>query len=60
MAQYRLGELFCGPGGIACGASLADIGNKNYSIVFTLGQMIMTKILAIHTFTIYVPHLLKV
>ena len=33
MAQYRLGELFCGPGGIACGASLADIGNKNYSIV---------------------------
>ena len=33
MAQYRLGELFCGPGGIACGASLADIGKKNYSIV---------------------------
>lgn len=33
MAQYRLGELFCGPGGIACGASLADIGNRDYSIV---------------------------
>ena len=33
MAKYRLGELFCGPGGIACGASLADIGDKNYSIV---------------------------
>ena len=33
MPRYRLGELFCGPGGIACGASLADIGNQNYSIV---------------------------
>ena len=33
MAKYRLGELFCGPGGIACGASLADIGDKNYLIV---------------------------
>jgi len=25
--QYRLGELFCGPGGIAWGAVQADIGN---------------------------------
>ena len=25
--QYRLGELFCGPGGIAWGAMNADIGN---------------------------------
>ena len=25
--QYRLGELFCGPGGIAWGAVHADIGN---------------------------------
>lgn len=33
MARFKLGELFCGPGGIACGASLADIGNKEYSIV---------------------------
>lgn len=33
MAIYTLGELFCGPGGIAYGASLADIGNPDYGIV---------------------------
>mgnify|MGYP003291087894 CR=1 FL=1 len=31
--MFRLGELFCGPGGIACGAKMADIGNEDYSIV---------------------------
>ena len=25
--EYKLGELFCGPGGIAYGAMTADIGN---------------------------------
>lgn len=30
---FRLGELFCGPGGIAWGALHADIGNPNYKIV---------------------------
>ena len=25
--KYRLGELFCGPGGLAYGAMTADIGN---------------------------------
>lgn len=30
---FRLGELFCGPGGIAWGAINADIGNPNYKIV---------------------------
>ncbi len=30
---YRLGELFCGPGGIAWGALNADIGDDNYKIV---------------------------
>ena len=30
---FRLGELFCGPGGLACGASLADINNDDYRIV---------------------------
>lgn len=30
---YRLGELFCGPGGIAWGATHADIGNPEYRIV---------------------------
>lgn len=30
---YKLGELFCGPGGIAWGALNADIGNDNYKIV---------------------------
>lgn len=29
---YRLGELFCGPGGLAWGAINADIGNPEYSI----------------------------
>lgn len=30
---FRLGELFCGPGGIAWGATHADIGNPEYIIV---------------------------
>ncbi|EOS20630.1 DNA (cytosine-5-)-methyltransferase [Lachnospiraceae bacterium 3-1] len=30
---YRLGELFCGPGGIAWGALHADIGNPEFSII---------------------------
>ncbi len=30
---YRLGELFCGPGGIAWGALNADIGDDNYKII---------------------------
>jgi DNA (cytosine-5)-methyltransferase 1 len=30
---YRLGELFCGPGGIAWGAINANIGNSEYSII---------------------------
>ncbi len=29
---YRLGELFCGPGGLAWGATNADIGNPEYII----------------------------
>ena len=30
---YRMGELFCGPGGLAWGALNADIGDKNTKIV---------------------------
>lgn len=30
---YRLGELFCGPGGIGWGALHADIGNSDYKII---------------------------
>lgn len=30
---YHLGELFCGPGGLAWGATHADIGNEEYRIV---------------------------
>lgn len=30
---FRLGELFCGPGGIAWGATNAAIGNPDYKIV---------------------------
>ena len=29
---FKLGELFCGPGGIACGALSASIGNDEYRI----------------------------
>lgn len=31
--MFRLGELFCGPGGIAWGATHADIGNPDFTIV---------------------------
>lgn len=31
--SFRLGELFCGPGGLAWGAMNADIGNPGFSIV---------------------------
>ena len=30
---YRMGELFCGPGGLAWGALNADIGDDNAKIV---------------------------
>lgn len=30
---FKLGELFCGPGGLAWGAMHADIGNPDYKIV---------------------------
>ena len=30
---FKLGELFCGPGGLAWGAMHADIGDPNYKIV---------------------------
>lgn len=33
MAEYRLGELFCGPGGIARGAITAHIADPDYRIV---------------------------
>lgn len=32
MAIYRLGELFCGPGGLAWGATNADIGRDDFKI----------------------------
>lgn len=33
MKEFRLGELFCGPGGLAYGAVSAKISNSNYKIV---------------------------
>ena len=33
MPIYRLGELFCGPGGIACGAINAKIDNPDFKII---------------------------
>lgn len=32
-APYRMGEFFCGPGGLACGALNAHIENPNFKIV---------------------------
>ena len=37
---FRLGELFCGPGGLACGARMAGSVRKNdeeYSIAHSKG-----------------------
>lgn len=31
--EFRLGELFCGPGGIAWGATTAKINNEKYKII---------------------------
>lgn len=31
--EFRLGELFCGPGGLAWGATNANIGDDSYKIV---------------------------
>ena len=33
MSKFRLGELFCGPGGIAYGAMTAKISNESFGIV---------------------------
>ncbi len=33
MPVFRLGEMFCGPGGIAYGAITADIGNPDFRII---------------------------
>ncbi len=33
MSVYKLGELFCGPGGLAYGAKNASIGNEDFKIV---------------------------
>lgn len=33
ITEFRLGELFCGPGGIAQGATDASIENKHYKII---------------------------
>ena len=33
MPIYKLGELFCGPGGLAYGAVTADIGDPRFKIV---------------------------
>ena len=33
LKRFKLGELFCGPGGLACGALKAEIEDKEYCIV---------------------------
>ena len=50
--QYRLGELFCGPGGIAWGATHADIG---IILSYINGQMTMMQAHAKHIGAISVP-----
>ena len=49
---FKLGELFCGPGGLAWGATHADIGNPNFKIT-THGLMTMMRILVRLTVAIY-------
>lgn len=51
---FRLGELFCGPGGLAYGATHADIGNDDLKLSMR-GQTIMIGLPVILTFTIFVP-----
>ena len=31
--EFRLGELFCGPGGLALGATTAEIADPEYRII---------------------------
>ena len=31
--EFRLGELFCGPGGLALGATTAEIEDPEYKII---------------------------
>ena len=47
MAIYKLGELFCGPGGLAWGATNADIGLDDFKIEHAWANDSIT-ILAIH------------
>ncbi len=47
MGAFKLGELFCGPGGIAYGALQAKSNDGAFKIE-THGQMIMMLILAKH------------
>jgi hypothetical protein len=51
---YRLGELFCGPGGIGWGATNSNIGDDNFRIV-----MIMMNLPVRHIAIIFVLMLLK-
>lgn len=37
---FKLGELFCGPGGLALGATTASIADSNYKIVQSIGAHI--------------------
>ena len=39
---FKLGELFCGPGGLAWGATHADIGDPEYKIVHEWANDIIT------------------
>lgn len=42
---FRLGELFCGPGGLALGATTADIGDPNWKIIHQWASVIFEAIL---------------
>ena len=58
METFKLGELFCGPGGIACGALRAK-AKTAYLQLNMLGPMIMTRIHVKHIAKTFVPNLPK-
>ena len=39
--EFKLGELFCGPGGLALGATTAKIEDSDYKVIHKL--MVLSK-----------------
>lgn len=58
METFKLGELFCGPGGIACGALRAKSDDGSFTIEHAW-RMIMMRIYVKHIVKTSAPNLLK-